>query len=195
MKASRGLKARLPGMGAFLRPVGRSGGFTLFEVILAIVILGAISVTVGMLLYQGTQSFEEIDLRRELTAQGGLASERISRELRLIRCTTAGSNCNPQAADMTSWTSGEIRFVNIESAGRGIRLDAGAVKLRQGSGALDPEDALAPNASALSVEYLKKDGTAAAAVSDIWRITLSFTLAKKDESVDFRVSVHPRGFK
>lgn len=170
-------------------------GFTLIETVMAIVITGIIAATVAILLYQGTKSFQEADVRRDLTAQGNLSMERISRELRLIRCTTSGSSCNPQAADITAWTASEIRFVNTNYEGRGVRSDAGTLKLRQGSGAADPEDVLSNNLSSLSFEYLKSDGAAAASVSEIWIINATLTLAAADESLTFKASVHPRSFR
>ncbi|MBI5469392.1 MAG: prepilin-type N-terminal cleavage/methylation domain-containing protein [Deltaproteobacteria bacterium] len=169
-------------------------GFTLIEILMAIVIIGIVSAVAGMMIYEGARSFGAMDARSELSADGLLAVERASRELRLVRCTASGNSCAPQAADITAWTASEVRFVNTLSEGRGLRLDAGALKLRQGSIAVDPEDALANNVSALSFEYLKTDGSAASAVSDIWIINMNLTLTSGAESLDLKASIHPRSF-
>lgn len=170
------------------------GGFTLIEVVMAIVIFAVISVAIGSLLYQGSRSFEAMDIRRELTEQGSLATERLTRELRLIRCVSASGSCAPSASDITAMTSTEIRFVNMNNEGKGFRLDANALKLRRGKDATDPEDVLAANVSSLSFEYFKNDGSAAVQASEVWRVKASFTLTSGAESIDFTASVHPRHF-
>lgn len=172
-----------------------NSGFTLIEVIMAIVVFGIVAVSVGSLLYQGSKSYEAMDTKRELAEQGGLAIDRIARELRLIRCVTAGSTCMPSASDITAMNAAETRFVNMNNEGKGFRLDAGALKMRRGSGASDPEDLLAENVSSLAVEYLKSNGSAAASASEVWRVKVSMTLASGGDSVDFTASVHPRHFR
>jgi hypothetical protein len=91
----------------------------------------------------------------------------------------------------------EIRFVTDDYEGVGFRFDgaAGTLLLRQGSGAGDPEDTLADDVAAFSIEYLKSDGTVAALVTDVWIINASLTLSSGAESVDFKASVHPRSFR
>ncbi|MBI5903476.1 MAG: prepilin-type N-terminal cleavage/methylation domain-containing protein [Deltaproteobacteria bacterium] len=175
--------------------LGGDRGFTLIELMMSIVLMGIVASTIGFIIYQGARSFQVLDTRSDLVAKGTLAMERISRELRLIKCTTAGNVCAPQATDITAITSTEIRFVNTSYAGRGFRLDAGAIKLRQGSTATDPEDILADNASSLLLEYKKKDGSTALPPSDIWMIDVSFTLSSGADSVDFKTSIHPRSFR
>ncbi len=172
-----------------------SEGFTLIEVIMVIVLVGIISFTVAIIMLQGISSFAELDTRVDLRARGTLAMERVSRELRLIRCTTAGNTCTPLSTDITTWTSSEIRFVNLNYGGVGFRLAASDLLLRQGSGAGDPEDTLGAGLSAFSLEYLKKDGTTAAAVGDIWIINADMTFTRGEESFNLRASVHPRSFR
>lgn len=170
-------------------------GFTLIEILMAIVLIGIISTVAGMLLYQGTRSFGSLDNKRELFSQGALALERLSREMRLVRCTVSGNNCMPQNSDITSMTASEFRFVNDGYEGRGIRFDAGTLKLRQGSNPADPEDILANNVAALTFEYLKKDGTAASAVTDVWIINANLTFTSGGNTIDLKASVHPRNFR
>lgn len=176
--------------------ISRTSGFTLIEVIMAIVVMAIISVGVGSLLYQGTRSFEMMDTRRDLTGQGKLAMERMTREIRLARCVSAGGACTPSATEITAMTATEIRFVKQDYEGRGFRYDATAqtLYLRQGSTATDPEDILARNVSAFSFGYFKSNGTTATLPAQVWRVTAQMTLSSGNESIDFKASIYPRHF-
>lgn len=177
------------------RVPGGERGFTLIELMMSIVLMGIVASTIGFIIYQGARSFQVLDTRNDLVSKGTLATERISRELRLVRCATAGASCAAQASDITSMTATEIRFVNGVHAGRGFRLDAGAIKLRQGSTAVDPEDVLTDSASSFTIDYKKKDGSAALVPADVWVVDVGFTLASGADSVDFKTSIHPRSFR
>lgn len=175
---------------------GSTSGFTLIEVIMAIVVMAVIFVGVGSLLFQGTRSFEMMDTRRDLSGQGKLAMERMTREIRLIRCVALGSACTPTATEITSMTSIELRFVRQDYVGRGFRYDAPTqtLYLRQGSGATDPEDILARNVIAFAFGYFKNNGSTAVVPTEVWMVNVSMTLASGAESVDFRASIYPRHF-
>lgn len=180
-----------------LSPPSFERGVTIIEIIMVIVILGIISGTVAFIMLQGTRSFGAIAVREDLKGGGTLAMERISKEVRLLRCTTVGNACNPTAADITNMTADELRFVNINYEGAGFRRDAGTntLKLRRGSAGGDPEDTLSGDVSSMTFEYLKKDGTAAAAAADVWLINVTMTLSSGGESLTFKASVHPRSFR
>lgn len=175
--------------------IKNSRGFTLIEVVMAIVLLGIVGITAGLLLSEGVRSFDALDKQKGLTGQGTLALERLSRELRRIRCTESGNSCAPSAADITAMTAAEIRFVNADYEGRGFRQSGTDLLLRQGSGAADPEDVLAGNLSALTFEYLKSDGSAATVAADVWFVNVNMTLTGGPESINLKASVHPRGFR
>lgn len=170
------------------------GGFTLIEVVMVLVLLAIIGATVSSLLFQGARSLDVQDRRGTITAEAALAFERMTREIRLMRCTTSGVSCNPSATDLTAWGATEVRFVTTDEVGRGFRLNAGALYLRDGSTAVDTEYLLADNVSSLAFDFLKTDGTAAASVAEVWRIDVTMTITDGAESVDFRSSVHPRSF-
>jgi prepilin-type N-terminal cleavage/methylation domain-containing protein len=172
-------------------------GFTLIEIVMVVVIIGIIGLTVGMLMFQGTASLKTMDTRSSLRSLGGLAVERLTRELRGVRCTTVGNSCAPTAAmtDINTWSPTELRYITTEYEGRGVRLSGTDLLLRRGQGAADPEDVLATNLSALTLSYLQSDGTAAASVDAIWIIVADMTFTKDGESVSYRAAVHPRSFR
>lgn len=175
---------------------GRTSGFTLIEVIMAIVVMAIIAVGVGSLLYQGTRSFEMMDTRRDLTGQGKLAMERMTREIRLTRCASGSGACTPTAAEITAMTADELRFVKQDYEGRGFRYDAPTqtLYLRQGSAPTDPEDILAGNVSAFAFDYFKSNGTTATLPAEVWMVNVTMTLSSGAESVDFKASIYPRHF-
>lgn len=178
------------------KAVGKTSGFTLIEVIMAIVVMSIIAVGVGSLLYQGTRSFEMIDTRRDLTGQGKLALERMTREIRLTRCASGGGACTPTATEITAMTATEMRFVKQDYAGRGFRYDGPTqtLYLRQGSTATDPEDVLAKNISAFSFAYFKSNGSTTTLPAEVWRVNIEMTLSSGNDSLDFKASIYPRHF-
>lgn len=170
-------------------------GFTLIEMILSIAVLGLAAITIGMLVYQGTRSYGALESQKEIAQQATLAMERISRELRLINCTVSGSSCTASASDILAMAGNEIRFRNTNLEGRGFRLDGGALKARDGSGAVDPEYVLADRVSALTFEYLQDDGSPASAPDEVWMINVEMTLASGASSYPLKAGVHPRSFR
>lgn len=170
-------------------------GFTLIELILSMVLMGIVAVTAGMLIYQGTRSFEALSDQKEVTQQATLALERVSRELRPMKCTPSGNSCAPSVTDIPVMTVSELRFLNSSYEGRGFRLSGNTLMLRDGTGAGDPEYALATGVSSLTFEYLKSDGTSAASVSELWTVSMNMALASGQATIDVKASVHPRGFR
>lgn len=170
-------------------------GFTLIELVLSMVLMGIVAVTAGMLIYQGTRSFEALSDRKEVTQQATLALERVSRELRPMKCTASGNACAPSSTDVPVMTASELRFLNSSYEGRGLRLSGNTLMLRDGTGDGDSEYALATGVSSLTFEYLKADGTAAASAAELWTVSMNMALASGQATIDVKASVHPRGFR
>lgn len=170
-------------------------GFTVIELILSMVLMGIVAVTAGMLIYQGARSFEALSDQKEVTQQATLALERVSRELRPMKCTASGNSCTASASDIPVMTASELRFLNSNFEGRGLRLSGSTLLLRDGTGAGDPEYALATGVSSLTFEYLKADGTAAASVADLWTVSMNMALASGQATIVVKASVHPRSFR
>lgn len=170
-------------------------GFTLIEMIMSMVLLGIVGITAGMLIYQGTRSYETLSDQKEVTQQATLALERFSRELRQMKCTPSWNSCTATATDVPVMTATEIRFLNSNNEGRGLRIDGNTLRLRIGVNAADPEYALATGLKSATLEYLKSDGSAASAVSDLWTVNLNMALSSGQADLSVRASVHPRGFR
>lgn len=170
-------------------------GFTLIEMIMSMVLLGIVAITAGMLIYQGTRSYEALSDQKEVTQRATLALERVSRELRQLRCTPSGNTCAATATDVPVMTVSEIRFLNSNYEGRGLRVDGNTLRLRLGKNASDPEYALASGLTSATFEYLKADGSAASTAGEIWTINLNMAVASGKADLAVRASVHPRGLR
>lgn len=178
-----------------LKKAAGQGGFTLLELIVGIVLMGIIASIVVTVLFQGVQAVGTLDIRNNLKTNGTLALERLSRELRLVRCTTVLLTCIPSATDITSATATEFRFNNVFYEGRGLRAFGGNLLLRQDSTAAGPEDVLTPDTTSLVFDYLDRTGVATVLVPNIWTINATLTLTNGNETVVMKSTVHPRGFR
>src|SRR5574341_419666 len=152
-------------------------GFSLIEMILAIIIAGIIAGVVGLVGLQGTQSFVAADARSDLTNQGRLAIERMAREIRTIR----------SRADVTTMLGPTLSFV--DTTGTLITFTSGGgVVTRNGT------PLAAATAATLSFTYLNPSGGVAGSAATLWSIQIDLTFTKGQEQQAFRVRVHPRNF-
>lgn len=175
----------------------RQNGFTLIEVIMSIVILGIVAVVAGLLIFEGTRSFGEMDKMSGLGSQSALAAGRMTREMTTARCSNiTATRCLPTASDITMMTATEVRFVNLDNEGRGFRLDAatGTIRLRQGVNNGDPEEILCDKVSALNFAYLDRNDAQTALATDVWTILVDMTLTDANQAVPIRVRAHPKAF-
>lgn len=164
---------------------------------MSIVILGIVAATMGLLIFEGTRSFGEMDKMSGLASQSALAAGRITREMTAVRCSNiTAARCLPTASDITMMTAAELRFVNLDNEGMGFRFDAaaGAIRLRQGINNGDPEEILADKVSGLSFTYLDRNGAATALATDVWTVLLDMTLTDANQAVPIRVRSHPKAF-
>jgi prepilin-type N-terminal cleavage/methylation domain-containing protein len=161
-----------------------SRGFTLIEAIVVIVIAAVLAAIGATVMSRGFQNYF---LARELardSAQGTLALERMTRELRRVR--------TPTAADLTIGVPGQITFVDADGDTIVYALGGGNLTRSENGGAAQP---LAANASALTFSYLQNDGqTAAGAPAQVWYITVALTVSSQNATTTFRGTVKPESF-
>ena len=157
-------------------------GFTLIEVIITLVIAGVLATIGATLLSSGFRSYF---LGRELAqdaAQGTLALERMTRDLRAVR----------SAADLTTIGASTISFVDVDGNTITYALSAGSVTRSQNGGTAQP---LAANASSLAFTYLQNDGqTTAASSATVWYIVVAVTVTSQNVGTTFRGTVKPASF-
>lgn len=173
--------SHLPGSGSrgwSSAPRGERG-FTLIELIMAIVLVGVVAGIIGMVLLGGMQAFVAQDTKASITTQGRLAVERMVRDIRLIRSRTA--------ADIPTMTGATLSFV--DTSGNSVVYTSGGGAVTRNGVAL-----ASPNATALTFSYFQQSGAVAASATQVWVIEVNLTFAGTNDSQDFRVRVHPRNF-
>lgn len=150
-------------------------GFTLVELILAIVIVGIIAIAITMAFVPTMNVSVSVDTRKEALQGGRLAMERILREIREARSINGG------------FTATSLTFVNA----------ANSTITYSWSGT--PSASLRRNGSdltccveAMTLTYLKKDGTTTTNPSEVWRIQTDLQIKVGDETVELRSEVNPR---
>jgi len=160
----------------------RQSGFTLIEAIVTMVI-AAVLATIGATVI--SSAFRNYFLGREIvqgSAQGTLALERMTRELRAIR----------SPADLTTMGLSAITFVDAEGTTIAYALAGGSVTRSENGGAAQP---LADNVSALTFTYLKDDGKSAAATpAEVWYVTAAVTVSSQNATTTYRGTVKPESF-
>ena len=172
----------------------RAPGFTMVEMIIVIVIMGAIF-AVGSLVFG--RAFESYALTRQTANvdwQGRVAMERMTRELREIRSATA----TDLAISATS--TDPIYFYDADGNPVCFVLSSGS--LRRGvdaPGAGSCASSLQPladnvTANGLNFYYYQNDGTATSAPSEVFFITVTLAITEGGISETYRVTVQPRRF-
>ena len=141
---------------------------------MTIVIVGIISIIVGPILIQGFNSFFASAGVTDMDAQGKLAMERMSREIRGI---------NAPASDIVTMNANQFAF--LLSPGNGVRyrlngnqIDRTTYSVVFGFWVFPNVNLLATNVSALTFTYLQRDlVTPATGVANIWMIQIQFAFA------------------
>ncbi len=153
----------------------------MFEMIITLVIAGVLG-TVGATIM--SSGFRTYFLGREVSqdaAQGTLALERITRELRTIRSATAADlNIAPAAPAKITFTDIDGNAITYSLAGATVNRNA---------------QPLADNVSDLTFSYLKNDGVNSAGTSaEVYYVTVSVTVKSQNASMTFRGTVKPTSF-
>lgn len=161
-------------------------GFTLVEIIIAIVIIGIIGGIAALIITQGVRAFSDEQSRSDVHYQARLGMERMARDIKLIRrCSDIAGMANPSAA---------LSFTDIN--------DVPVVFSLAGTDLMRNADVLARNVTALQFNFIDGAGavpvapTCGAAAADTWMIEAQMTVTdpRTAEWLDIRTRVHPRNF-
>jgi prepilin-type N-terminal cleavage/methylation domain-containing protein len=154
-------------------------GFTLFEVVITIVVMSIIALIAAMIIASGMSGYSgEVD-RADVHYQARLAMERIAREARLIRsCADITAPANP---------SSNLAFTDINGSAVTFSVSGGTM--------LRGADLLAHGiTSAQPFRFLDDAGNPVTACPGIWFVEVAVTATQGSESVRMRTRVHPRNF-
>jgi prepilin-type N-terminal cleavage/methylation domain-containing protein len=127
----------------------RTGGFTLMEVVITLIVIGVLA-TIGARIM--STAFQTYFAGREIAqddAQVRYALERMTRELRTVR----------SPADLTISTQNKIKFVDSASSTVSYRLIGTQLQRSQDNEAT--YQPLAENINTLAITYLRNDGQTA----------------------------------
>ncbi len=167
----------------------RPGGFTLIEAVITLIVVGVLA-TIGATVMSG--GFRNYFLGREIAqddAQGRLALERVSRELRAVRST----------ADLDISVQNQVAFTDLKGIAIAYRRNAGTSQLeRSQSGVAGTYQPLADNVSALTISYLHNDGVVAENFGGnsalVYYITVELTVKTSNVNATYRTTVKPAVF-
>ncbi|HAK60951.1 MAG TPA: hypothetical protein DCO77_11300 [Nitrospiraceae bacterium] len=161
--------------------IQHSNGFTLFEVIITIVIVSILAGIAGILISQGVRAFSDEQARSDVYQQARLGMERMAREIRVIRSRT----------DITTMANTNLRFTDVAGTTVGFNWASPTLQRWNGIG----NDVLASNITAFTFAYYQQDGvTAAAAPATLWLVEITLTATQGSETLQLRSRVHPRNF-
>lgn len=159
----------------------------MFEAVLVVALVGIVAAVFAIALVPTMRASVMVDTRSEALQSARVALDRMAREIRLIRST----------AYIQTWTANDLMFNVNDPYNTSIefKLSAGAAPCNLLlSNLLRNTDVLSCNVQSLTFSYLKNDGTAAPAVTDIWRIVIDLSVKVGDETVNLRSEVHPSNF-
>jgi prepilin-type N-terminal cleavage/methylation domain-containing protein len=166
----------------------RSRGVTLIELIMVIVLSGAVMIIGAGLVSQSAQSFSTADNVTEMGWQGRVALERMEQEIRAVAST----------ASITTWTATALTFTNTVGTSIGYTLAGSTLQRTQAPTAAPQPQPLADNITSLGFTYWDRSGTqvipGVGSVTNIYYITVTLGVAKGDVSSAFRTTVYPRNF-
>ncbi len=142
-------------------------GFTLLELIVAIVLMGIISVVISRVLLNGYQHFLTAQNISETDWKGFLVLSRLVDDIHTIR--------TPE--DISTIAATQLTFTNTSNSTVQYQLSSGTV-FRNGL-------ALATGVQGFALSYLDKNGSATGTVSAVRFIVISVTLTQDNLTQSF----------
>lgn len=172
----------------------RACGFTLIEMIVVIVVMGAIFALGGLIM---GRAFESYDLTRRtinVDWQGRVAMERMVRELHAIRSASV-TDLVPSAV-----STNPIRFIDTSGNPACFVLSGGLVQRGDdGPAAASCVTNLRPladnvPANGLNFYYYDSTGTATAVATSVFYITVTLQVSNGNVTETYRATVYPQRF-
>ena len=164
----------------------RTTGFTLLEVIMTLVVIGALGAIGATVMSRGFLNyFVGREIARDDT-QGRLALERMARELRTVRST----------ADLNIGVANQITITDFDGNVIVYRRNAGTSQLERSQDGGATFQPLADNVGTLTISYLRNDGTTpeAAAAANVYYITVLLTIVTSNVNLTYRSTFKPAAF-
>lgn len=134
----------------------KQSGFTLLEMVIALVVLGLLGAAAGYGLIGGTLAFSNTADSVHTLGKLRYASERMAREIREIRRDPA----TPANYDISSMNAGTLAFTRTDGISVTLNAAPPVVTLAYSTPAGTPT--LTDEVSSLSFSYLQQDGTSTA---------------------------------
>lgn len=155
----------------------RARGFTLIEMILAIMILGMLGAAAAMAINHGTRASLEAQTRVDTLSKLRLATERMAREIRLMRRDPV----TPTDFDIVSRSATALTFRRLDANGSTVRTvtinGAAPPLLTLGYDSPAGTPVLTDQVSAFALAYYRADGTTVSADNaDLAFVEISLTL-------------------
>jgi prepilin-type N-terminal cleavage/methylation domain-containing protein len=159
-------------------------GFTVFELVMVILVFGIVSAAVAPFLASAFRSYFTGKDISETDFQARVAVERMTRDLRGIRAP----------ADITMTSASDMTYVDTD--GNTVRYCQGAVGGCPGTAGdlMRNGQALASGVSSLTFSYLSRAGAATATPTAVFYITFAFTDTQNGVAKSFSATVSPRNF-
>jgi prepilin-type N-terminal cleavage/methylation domain-containing protein len=183
---SRGM---VQGGGGFTNYNPKSNGFTLFEIIIVIVIIGIISTIAAMIIMQGVRAYSDEQSRSDVHYQTRLAMERMAREIRMAR----------QQSEIGTAVLGTIAgnptnsFIFTDITGATITYSLTGTTLNRTVGGIP--SLLAYDVTPLEFRHYNNVNALTTSAASVWYIDITMTSTQGVESLQMRTRVHPRNFK
>lgn len=155
-------------------------GFTLIEMVVAIVIVGLITAVGGHVLAQAFRNYFTARDMADATWQARLALERMTRDLREIRSATG--------TDLSTLGASQIVFNDAQGIAVNYSYNAATNELMRNA------QPIAGDVAGVALAYLDGAGTATATAAQVRYITVTLTVTRSAVTRIYRSTVAPRNF-
>ncbi len=162
------------------RPRGGTAGFTLVELVITVAVLGVIAGVFVHYVDEGTRMFEQVDARREITAEARGAMLRLLRTVRQVRSATDVLVATPQTLSFRAVDDSVYTVAWAGTPGAPLVFTRGATSV-----------ALVAAADSFALDYRREDGQPAAPVvapspTDVRRVGVYLRLSRGGHRVAMR---------